>query len=385
MREGGPDFGPYRQWRDAILIGLVLVCFSAVPSRAQDVAQAARQQNAAKQAEAKATPHVYTDDDLKRNVILTPQDQARVQALREQQPASTVPEIAEKQPSNDDQGASLGEIARRYRLEKAAREAELAMKNKLTPFPYEIPATALAAPAPPVGPSTAPLPTVPDFGRVKPLVPGLTTNSSPRLPCVHARISPFQPRPLTHMNFVPLNGIVVAPTAPVPPSVAHSADHVISNPAEENRSPRPLASLAQGKRVQVQPGQSWWKLAEVYLGEGSRWPELRQANEGVDRSPDLLDAGKIVVIPQALERNDVAEPGHVARPDLNSEKSITIQKGDTLWSLARKYLGRGTAWVFLAQANPQIVDFTHLAIGASLEIPSAGTANLSDPKAKKNQ
>jgi LysM repeat protein len=374
MRMSGPDFGPYRQWRDAILIGLVLVCFSAGPTRAQDVAEAARQQKAAKQAEPKAPEHVYTEDDLKRNVILTPEDQARVEARRKQ---FTIPgeQDAEKLPSNDTQGESLGEIAKRYRLEKAAREAELAMKKGFTPFPYEVPAPALAAPAPPVGTLTAPDSNLPALGWTKPLVPNLLPDSSPRLPHAHTRISPFQPRPLSHMSFAPPNRLVVAPAAPVPPSVVRPIEHKVAQAVEKNVQPSPMVAPAAGKRVQVRPGQSWWKLAELYLGNGSRWLELKKLNADVDGPPDLLEAGRMIVVPEIAKATDVAETS--SKP----QQTITVQKGDSLWSLARKYFGRGSAWVCFARANPQIVDFTHLAVGAHVRVPEG--AALDDCNAQR--
>jgi nucleoid-associated protein YgaU len=371
MRLSGPDFGPLRQWRDAILIGLVLVCFSAVPTRAQDVAEAARQQKAAKQEDPKTPSHVYTDDDLKRRVILTPEDQARVEARRKQ---STIPEEqnAEQLPNNNnsDQGESLGEIARRYRLEKAAREAE-----KFTAFPYEVPTPALAAPAPPVSPLTPPASALPVLDRTKPLVPDLSPNSLPRLPNAHARLSPFQPRPLSHTGFAPPADLVVVPVQPAQPSVLHPVEPRIPHQADNHLEPgQRLAPLAVGKQVQVQPGQSWWKLAELYLGNGARWRELRMLNAEVDGPPELLEAGTTVVVP------DVKKPTDLAKINLNAVSTITVQKGDSLWSLARKYLGRGSSWVYLLQANPQIVDFTHLAIGITVQLPSLESVNSSHEK-----
>jgi len=367
MQLSGSEFEPYRQWRDAILIGLVLVCFSAAPTRAQDVAEAARQQKTAKQAEPKALEHVYTEDDLKRDVILTPEDRARMEARRKQ---FTIPgKLNAKQLlSNDAQGESLGEIARRYRLEKAAREAELAMKKRFTAFPYEVSAPSLAAPAPPVGTLTVPDSDLPVLGRTKPLVPDLSPVSLPRLPHAHARISPFQPRPLSQMSFAPPNRLVVQPAPPVPPPVVRPTEQKVAQAIEENVQPsQTMIAPAGEKCVQVQPGQSWWKLAELYLGNGGRWPELKKLNADVDGPPDLLEAGRVVVVPELAKATDVA------RNSLNPPETVTVQKGDSLWSLARKYLGRGSAWVCFAQANPQIVDFTHLAIGASLRMPGGAT------------
>ena len=50
----------------------------------QDVAEAARQERARKEHARKS--HVYTDEDLKRAKILTPEDDERVSATRKQTP-----------------------------------------------------------------------------------------------------------------------------------------------------------------------------------------------------------------------------------------------------------------------------------------------------------
>lgn len=150
----------------------------------------------------------------------------------------------------------------------------------------------------------------------------------------------------------------------------HPIEPIIVHETDKNAQPEePSALLTAGKRVQVQPGQSWWKLAELYLGNGALWPELRKLNADVDDSSDLLEAGATVVVP------DVQKTTEVAKTSLNPASSITVQKGDSLWSLARKYLGRGSSWIYLAQANPQIVDFTHLAIGTTVQLPSQEPLN----------
>ena len=46
--------------------------------------------------------------------------------------------------------------------------------------------------------------------------------------------------------------------------------------------------------------------------------------------------------------------------------SIRISSGDTLWQLARKYLGSATRWHDLAALNPNIQDPRHLQIGTQL-------------------
>ena len=69
--------------------------FLALPSRAQDaqpdspsVAEAARQEKSRKEAQQKKDSHVYTNEDLKQSQILTQQDRSRIEAHKNNSPAT---------------------------------------------------------------------------------------------------------------------------------------------------------------------------------------------------------------------------------------------------------------------------------------------------------
>jgi nucleoid-associated protein YgaU len=346
----GPAWGPSCEWRTAILCGTLFVSLCAMQTPGQDVAEAARQEKDRKAAEQKSPRHVYTEDDLKRPVILTPEDQARVEARKRQQNVVPGEQNAEQLPNGAQPlTESLGEIARRYRQEKAARETELATKKKITPFPYKVPDVSLAEPklgvAPLVGPAVGPELT----GRSKPSVPNLGSLSSPRASGSHKRVSPFQPRPLYEVPSAPPAGLAVVPA--LPPRPVRTASPM------ERTAPVSVAGTAT-RRVEVQRGQSWWKLAELYLGNGARWPELRNLNADAGGPPELLRLGSLVVVPEVAKAAQSSTQG-----------TVKVRKGDSLWSLAHQYLGRGSAWSCLASANPQLGDYTHLAVGTSVQLP----------------
>src|SRR6266478_4821655 len=99
---------------------LIISCtvFGFTKCYAQDVAEAARQEKARKENQQKKPKHVYTDEDLKRAQILTPEDRAEVEARKQQQPLP-LPGAKESQDSLDAQtlpaDLPLGDVARRYR------------------------------------------------------------------------------------------------------------------------------------------------------------------------------------------------------------------------------------------------------------------------------
>jgi nucleoid-associated protein YgaU len=308
--------GPLKKGRGTLLFSVVgfllsgLICASGL--RAQDAAEAARQEQERKASEAKAPGHVYTEDDLKRAKILTPKDQAKF-AARKNNPTEKKEEQAKGAGESAPGGESLGEVARRYRKEKAEREAAWATgKGDRSQFPMKLPEETMAAPRMLVQPKTE-----------------ARAAGSSRKNVATGRVSPFQPRePGT--------------------SVLRVKPEVVT----------PNAAMVSRK---VERGDSWWKLAALYLGNGSRWQELREMNPAVTNRPELLLRGSTVLVPAGV----VGRGTTVA-------KSVTVQKGDTLWGLARVHLGRGAAWNCLAEANVELGEPKRLRIGQRVMLPAEG-------------
>jgi len=344
----------------AVFAVTALFFLSTTLVRGQDVAEAARQEQARKAAEKTAPRHVYTDGDLKKEKILTPEDEAKVASRKRQQPELTTAKADEEQRQPSDGKTpteSLGEIARRLRKEKAAREAEqAAAKKSYTPFHYEVPQTTTAAPKASIAPRVhvAPEAKRPSFGdAIRSRAPQKLTQAG----AAHGRISPFEPRPFVTPHS-PLT-VVPAPAAPAV-VVAPRPTSPISRAASARRSKDNLTAIT------VQSGDSWWKLAAIYLGSGSHWTELRALNPDVRGPAEMLRLGVQVLVPARISsRVEVPHGGGRAT-------QLRVKAGDTLWALAREHLGRGTAWACLASANPQIKDYRRMTIGAGLEMPSTG-------------
>jgi nucleoid-associated protein YgaU len=310
--------------------GVALFCLLAplslrsnLSAQDQDATEAARQQQTQKSQQPTIPHHVYTDEDLERTRILTPEDKKLAEARRKELPAPTP--AAKNPPAVDatkPPPESLGEVARRYRKEKAAREAEAAAAKKVpAPFRIELPSNTFAEPKRPGALLRAPS----SAARPVPVAP-----APPHRSAAPSRMSPFSPRPT-----------MPSPTSPAPPV----------NPS--TLVPREFQQL------QVRPGDSLWRMARRYLGNGARWQELLSLNPGLAAHPDSLAAGSTVIVPAAA----------VSRIVRGSPLTITVQHGDSLWSLARVHLGRGSDWPRLAHANPQISDYLYLQVGSQLQLP----------------
>jgi len=225
---------------------LMLSCllFAITNCNAQDVAEAARQERARKENQQKPPKHVYTEEDLRRARILTPEDSERLQAKKKGQ---TLP-AAEKPPEAIDAQSApaqlpLGDIARQYRKQKQTRQPQQSAEFHL-PFSNP-PLAAPIRPSPPLHPPSN-------------------------------RKDPFL-RPLLHRPSI---------SVPAPALIAPSRPSVpMSHPSS------PIVHA-----VTVQRGDSLWKLALQNLGRGSRWRELLALNPGIE-DPHKIEAGAQIYIP----------------------------------------------------------------------------------------
>lgn len=349
-----------RSWRRALLlVPLFVFCYSTY-GQAQDVADAARQQRERKTEQNQKAPHVYTDEDLKRDKILTPDDQAKVATRKKQKTsAPNSPKNAETLPSPSaptEPTESLGEVARRYRKEREATEAQEAARKKITPFPYSAPQPAFAVPQPEIAPlvRTSPEAQVRRPREISPLVrPHIPSSANSS----RVRISPFQPRPMLAAPTAPLG--LAAPSAAATPSVAPIAPHTIPRSDRSLMTNTTSATETSGLRqIQVQRGDSWWKLAGQYLGSGACWRELRNMNLDVSEPTESLRAGSLIRVPESASVRS-----------LSAGSEIVVQRGDTLWAIARMHLGHGSSWTCLASANPQLTGSTRLTTGSVLHLP----------------
>src|SRR5580704_5459492 len=241
--------------RDA-LCSVALACalslFLPVISRAQDdVAEAARQEKARKEAQAKKSRHVYTNEDLNKKEILDPEDRAEVEAKKKE--TAPVPSVAPAPPvdsENSQPTESLGEVARRYRAEKEAREAEEALR-KQTPsqFPMEITQPVLAHPILPAeggkkSPIVAPKFEMPRMGKIR------DPFSRSEVPSRNG-IGPAAPT----VPVVP-KAIAIVPGAPVvvtPVDPKANAVKIVPNKPEVTGT------------VTVKAGDSLWKISREHL------------------------------------------------------------------------------------------------------------------------
>jgi len=307
----------------------------------QDVTEAARQARARKH---QSTKHVYTNEDLRRGKILTPEDRSRAAASNRKNSTAPVPSATpEAQPLDANATTPqepLGDVARRYRNAK-----------KISPFHLPSNQTELAAPklvAPLVEPSLGLRPPSrrENFAPARPFTP-LSRAAAPNAPLLPypraSRINPFVGRR----------------TQPLPPAVT------MIRPVNPHTTPRPNSipapvprSTPPASRIVVQQGDTLWNLSRQHLGRGTRWLELLAANPGLD-DPTRLVPGTQLILP-------VKAAAH-----RRSAQTITIQAGDSLSKIALATYGHASYWPCLASANSSIANPDQLHIGQVLVVPAS--------------
>jgi nucleoid-associated protein YgaU len=361
----------------ACVILCTLSLCAARSSNAQDMAEAARQEKARKAAKQKPPAHVYTNEDLQRSQILMPEDRAHIEARKKN---VTLPPADENSPaiapSQDTQQAtsseSLGEIARRLRAEKVARQGEQARKlPQPAPFKLDLPHDAvLAHPKPPARPLLAPSTVPSSFPRI--VKPSVNSGAVKHDPFSRA-IIPAPPRSVISTPSLKS----VAP----PPSARSTADAVpgVAPPIvvpPTTIHPSPVNSKHRPDSVRVQTGDSLWNLSRQYLGKGSRWQEWLTRNPGMG-DPRGLQPGAVLLVPlaeAAVAAAPADSPSRLVPDEVAPATKISVQPGDSLWRIAAAHLGSGADWPCLAQANPDLGDVSLIYPGQTLVLPASCAA-----------
>ncbi|HEY8714555.1 MAG TPA: LysM peptidoglycan-binding domain-containing protein, partial [Candidatus Acidoferrum sp.] len=363
--------------------------FSAgAPVWAQDVAEAARQEQARKEKHAKRLKHVYTEEDLKRKRILTRADRELLAAQkREENVPGAVPPVGVDAEALEN--LPLGDVARMFRAQKeldaAMRAAEyhlgvdsavLASPRPMVAFvmarPREVQATLQTMPVAPVLPNATTPVVKADFVASKaPASPGapVAVVSRANRHAAKETKSKFEFRMSKPMVLQPANAAM--PVAPVFAEVTpvasgalalHAAGPAPVNPAVTVARAIPAVSpTAFSRSIVVKAGDSLWKLAQTLLGDGHRWKEIAAANPGI-ANPKHIVPGMALNVAGSV-------PATPMTPSAPANSKVLVHKGDSLWKIAQTKLGSGGFWGCIAKANPMILDADRIYAGQFLDLP----------------
>jgi nucleoid-associated protein YgaU len=199
-------------------------------------------------------------------------------------------------------------------------------------------AAGAAAGAAAAGPTAAPAPTAPGGAPA-----GAPTTSTRVVPTGFA---------------TPVGTEAVAP--PAAPQNGSPATPAKSDP------PAPKAPPAVTEYT-VKSGDTLEGIARAQLGDGQKWHAIVDLNPGLD--PKALKVGQKIKLP-AGGAPVAAESAKDAAKDAGN--TYTVQKGDTLMAIARKFYNSDTDWKRILEANPSSLkgEPANLKTGMKLVIPA---------------
>ncbi|MFM8783709.1 MAG: LysM peptidoglycan-binding domain-containing protein [Phycisphaerales bacterium] len=164
-----------------------------------------------------------------------------------------------------------------------------------------------------------------------------------------------------------------SPTSPKP--VVPTGTTTATGPVPTNFDPRtvvadPAMPATAGSRSYViKSGDTLEQIARAQLGDGQKWRQIASANPGIN--PNNLKVGQSITIPEGgVEAPRAA--GSVGTATPVEGNAYTVQKGDTLVALSRKFYGGDGEWKRILEANRSLLkgDPASLKPGMKLTIPA---------------
>jgi nucleoid-associated protein YgaU len=173
---------------------------------------------------------------------------------------------------------------------------------------------------------------------------------------------------------VPIPGATPASENPPEPAKPEASAPAASPPPPSGaRAP----SAPQPRIYVVKKGDVLEAIAQRELGSSAKWREIVQWNEGID--PRRIREGQEIVIPPSdfslpLVALGSASPAPRERPEAAAAPSAgsahTVAKGETLYTIAERYLRNGSRWREIYEANRgNIEDPDRLRVGTVIQIP----------------
>ncbi|MGW1193228.1 LysM peptidoglycan-binding domain-containing protein [Streptomyces sp. NPDC002559] len=201
---------------------------------------------------------------------------------------------------------------------------------------------------------------------------------------------------------------VAAPSA----SAAHLPGQAQERPETgQDQAPGTGASTHSAKASadtlrKVGPGESLWSIAEKELGDGERWREIAELNEGrampggqAFKASSFLQPGWELRMPSAF--GDTPEPGRTDTPRAQpgqeraegGERVVAVAPHDSLTKIAERELGDAGSWPELFAATqgkaqphglPELTDPDVIYAGQEITVPATSGQHDQSPGTGKN-
>lgn len=306
---------------------MILVCAAA--SFAQDLGEIARQERERKKDQPDRATYVYTNDDLRREHILVPEDRERALAARE---AATKPatQVAQVPASAAPTTTSVANAA--------PASASIATRTAPAAIPIATPHASASVATSKVPAST---PAMPASG------PVASPSSAPQVAAAKSVTPEAKQSPLEAiLQLVHEQEISFREAAARKHSREHRPAQTVATeiPAGDGHEPRPARPVE-------------WAPEEKKKAARRETPEYSVPSRA---------------LPTASRR----PPARLEPVDVGVTDIVTIEPGDSLWKLAKRYLGSGARWRELAALNTQLLNANVLHVGEWICLPEGNLQNV---------
>ena len=141
--------------------------------------------------------------------------------------------------------------------------------------------------------------------------------------------------------------------------------------AEENQAGK---TITETITYTIQPGDTLWKIAAKYFGDGNQWRKILEDNKATIKNPNRIYVGQVIiinVISNGTGADTSAANATASESLVNAENgTYTVQTGDTMWKISKKLYGTGIFWRRLFNANKDtITDASRIYVGQTIKIP----------------
>jgi nucleoid-associated protein YgaU len=154
-------------------------------------------------------------------------------------------------------------------------------------------------------------------------------------------------------------------------SARHAAVPSAIRPAAEKSVAHEKIETARSVRVKA--GDTLWSIAAKFLGRGDKWQALAKGNPQLV-NPAKIQVGAWLALPDetghlASRQDEVATAPAPFVEDASA--SVKVERGDSLWKVAKVKLGNGEAWKCVARANREIQNSDRIFPGQILTVPAS--------------
>ena len=132
----------------------------------------------------------------------------------------------------------------------------------------------------------------------------------------------------------------------------------------------PATPAAGTTQYTIKTGDTLEGIARAQMGDGQKWQLIAAANPGLD--PKALKIGQKITIPASTTTASKDKAAAPAGSSTAAPNTYTVQKGDTLIELSRKFYGNDAEWKRILEANATTLkgDAKAIAPGMKLVIPA---------------